>query len=256
MLGFGTIGQFAIGQVGAGQVEIITPDKWFVALSEPVRVKQGLQAPNQAAHFFNVNPFVSFSWFGNLSEPVRRKPINPASLPQLFFMQPAPSPFVATGWFNWLSEPVRIKSGLRPEQQQFLAYQANTITVTPFAWFSWLSEPVRIKAGLKAYLQKVETQDTRWIPAPATLIEGWFNWLSEPKRFQKGLGAPYQLDYASHPRVLPPPNVTATINTIEINGDIPLIAVNVVKSNPPATANVSIVEIGNGLSATSVIESS
>jgi hypothetical protein len=161
---------------------------------------------------------------------------------------------VATGWYNWLSEPVRLKPGLRPELQQFLAYQANPTTVTPFAWYASLSEPVRQKIGLKAFLQQFETQAPQFIPAPAALIEGWFNWLSEPVRLKPGLLAALQQYLAYHPRLLPNPNVTVNINMIEIDADLFQVAINVVKSNAPVSARVSITEIGNGLSPTAVIE--
>jgi hypothetical protein len=254
MLGFGATGQFAIGEVGAATAETITIDKWFIALSEPVRTKPGLSSQVQPFFSFAPNPLVSFGWFGALSDPVRIPPINPAALRQDFFMQMAPSPFVATGWFNWLSEPVRLKPGLRPELQPFISYQADPTTVTPFAWFAALSEPVRLPNGIKSYLQQVTVQDTNFIPSVSTLVKFWFSPLSEPRRFPKGLGVQFQPDYTAHPRILPKPNVTVNINTIEINSDTATIAVNVVKSNPPATAKVSIIEIGSGLSATSVIE--
>jgi len=255
MLGFGATGQFAIGQVGtAGGSEFIGPDKWFIALSEPVRFKIGLSAVEQQTLALFPNPIVSFGWFGNLSEPVRIKPRNPAALSPYLFFQPAPSPFVATGWYNWLSEPIRLKPGLGVQDQSFFFYQANPTTVTPFAWYASLSEPVRQKIGLKAFLQQFETQAPQFIPAPATLIDGWFNWLSEPKRFLKGLGAPYQIYFTANPRILPNPNVTVNINMIELDTDLFQVAINVVKSNTPVSARVSIVEIGNGLSPTAVIE--
>lgn len=251
MLGFDAVGKLALGQLptaatpvsitwfspltipvrvkqslipGANQFIAFEPlprvsFSWFNWLGEPVRIKPGLRAASQSYTVLLPFPVVSFSWFGALSEPKRDKPINPAAYRPNLWMQMAPSPFVATGWYNWFSEPVRIKP------------------------------------GLKYYLQRADTQDTKFIPEPATLIEGWFNWYSEPKRFPKGLGPSYQMAYTSHPRVLPNPNVTVTINAREINGDVPLIAVNVVRSNPPVSARVSIVEIGNGLSPTAVIES-
>lgn len=218
MLGHGVIGQFAIGQVGVATAETITADKWYMALSEPVRFKLGLKVQNQAVLAYYPLPFVSFSWFEPLTEPVRIKPINPAALRQDFFMQVAPSPFVATGWFNWLSEPKRFPR------------------------------------GLPAHLQRDFTRDAVWIPNVTTLIEGWFNWLSEPKRFPRGLAVQLQSDYTQHPRVLPTPNVTVILQALEVNSDHVQIAINVVKSNPPVSAKVSITEIGTGLSATSVIE--
>ena len=218
MLGLGAIGQFAIGEQTSGNAEVITVDKWYIALSEPVRKKPGMSAPSQPFTFLFPLPIISFGWFGALSEPKRDKPINPASYRQDFWMHQTPSPFVATGWLNWLSEPVRLKP------------------------------------GLLTHLQRTDTQDTRWLPLSSTIIQGWYTWLSEPKRFLRGLGPSYQVGYTAHPRVLPTPNVTITVTAVELNGDIPAIAVNVVKSNPAVSARVSIVEIGNGLSPTAVIE--
>lgn len=218
MLGFGAIGQFAIGEAGNFTAETITADKWYMALSEPVRVKPALKAGLHQYTSLNPLPLVSFSWFEGLSEPVRIKPINPAALRQDFFMQPAPSPFVATGWYNWLSEPVRLPN------------------------------------GLKFYLQREFTRDAVWIPSPATLIDGWYTWLSEPKRFPRGLATQLQQDLAYHPRILPPSNVTVIVHALEINSDAAAIAVNVVTSNPAVSAKASLIEIGNGFSATSVIE--
>jgi hypothetical protein len=48
--------------------------------------------------------------------------------------------------------------------------------------------------------------------------------------------------------------VTATLSALEINTDQALIAIRVFPYNPPASATVSIVEIGDDGSATSVVE--
>ena len=75
MLGHGAIGQFAIGQwTLAGSTEVISPDKWYVALSEPKRFLADLKPGLQQFSAFNPQPFVSFAWYGLLSEPVRFKP--------------------------------------------------------------------------------------------------------------------------------------------------------------------------------------
>lgn len=223
MLGFGTIGQFAIGQVGAGAAEFIGPDKWLVQFTNPVRFKLGLNAAQQQALTFYPTPIVSFGWFGALAEPVRQPARSPAALSHFQSFHPAPSPFVATGWFNHLSEPVRQKIGLRANLHPFGA------------------------------------QDTNFTPNPAKFLQGWFGWLSEPKRFLKGLTPPYQVAHTAPPRLLPTPSVTVTISAKEINLDAPLMAINVVRSNPAGTpvasAKVSIIEIGTILGATSVIES-
>lgn len=117
MLGHGAIGQFAIGQVGAA-TEVVTLDKWFMALSQPSRQPIGLRPSMQQFAAFNPQPFVPFSWFEPLSEPARSLPRSPAAESQFSAFHPAPSPFVATGWFMALSEPSRRPIGLNPARQQ------------------------------------------------------------------------------------------------------------------------------------------
>ena len=171
MLGFGAIGQFAIGEVGtAAGAEFIGPDKFMRALSEPVRFKKGLRAAQQQfSSLPDPFPFVSFSWFEELSKPsvLRKKALRP-SQQQFFAFQPAPSPFVATGWFEALSEPVRKKPGLRPALQQFFTTDPTVIPVSKFlnGWFSPLSEPVRQKPGLKASRQQFLASPSRLLPTP------------------------------------------------------------------------------------------
>lgn len=220
MLGFGAIGQFAIGQVDTtAQAEVITPDKWFNWLSEPVRFKKGLRSSYQQTLAFNPQPFVSFGWFGNLTLPVRQRPRNPAALYPTF--QPGFKPEVAYSWRANLSEPVRFKKGLR----------------APY------HPPFVFPPGI--------------LPNPTGFIQGWYTPYSEPKRFKRGLGGHYQQFLAYHPRMLPTPNVTAIMAALETNSDIALFAIHVVSSNEPDTAAVaaavSIEEIGSG-SATSVVE--
>ena len=120
MLGFGPIGQFAIGEVGAS-AETVLLDKWFQRLSEPVRFLPGLRpAAQQFAALADPFPFVSFGWFESLSEPVRALPRSPAALSQ--FAAFNAQPFVPFGWFEELTIPaVRTLPGLKPALQQFEA---------------------------------------------------------------------------------------------------------------------------------------
>lgn len=248
MLGFGATGQFAIGEVGitGTGAETITPDKWYQALSEPVRFKPGVKASAQQFTAFFPNPLVSFGWFEGLSEPVRFKPglsarlqqalafypqpfvsfgwfaelSKPQSLTkrgllpgqqQFLALQPAPSPFVATGWFSPLSEPVRLKPGLRSSLQQSFTF--NALPFVSFGWFGALSEPVRLKPGLKASLQQFFTTDTTVIPT-SKLIQ-WFAALSEPVRFKPGLRAPLQQFMAWPPQLRPTATTTAVLDATE-----------------------------------------
>ena len=171
MLGFGSIGQFAIGEVGiSAGAEFIGPDKWMPAFGEPVRFKSGLNASQQQfSSLPDAFPFVSFSWFEELSKPsVLTKKGLRASQQQFLAFQPAPSPFVATGWFAPLSEPVRKKPALRAALQQFFTTDPTVIPASTFlnGWFAPLSEPVRFKPSLKAALQQFLASPSRLIPTP------------------------------------------------------------------------------------------
>lgn len=257
MLGLGALGQYPLGAGPFGSATITTIN-WFMPLADPVRLRPRSPAAIAPWFFYQPapSPFVATGWYSPLSTPVRFKPGLAASLQQ-FLASPDPLPRVSFSWFGELSKPPKLtKAGLNPSEQQFTAYQANPTTVTPFAWFVGLSEPPRFKPGLKAALQQFETQNPGFIPAPATLIDGWFTWLSEPPRFKPGLKPGQQQFLAYHPRVLPTPNVTVTISAIETNSDKALIAVNVIQSQPAASAVVSIVEVSGGNSFTSVWESS
>lgn len=179
MLGHGATGQFAIGEFSgaAGTAETITPDKWFAALSEPVRFKQGLKAAQQQ-----------------------------------FIALPGPFPFVPFEWFQELSKPsVLTKSGLLPSQQQFFTF--NPLPRVSFGWFGGLSEPVRKKPGLTPSRQPFFTTDTTVIPT-SKLIE-WFAGLSEPVRFRQGLKASLQQFLAEPSRLLPTPTVFGILNALE-----------------------------------------
>lgn len=178
MLGHGATGQFAIGQVSAGATaEIITSDKWFAALSEPVRFKQGLGAAQQQ-----------------------------------FIALPGPFPFVPFAWFQELSKPaVLTKPGLRPSQQQFFTF--NPLPRVSFGWFAPLSEPVRKKPGLPPALQRFFTTDTSVIPL--TRLMQWFAALSEPVRFRLGLAPRLQQFLAAPTQLRPNPTITATLSAQE-----------------------------------------
>lgn len=119
MLGHGATGQFAIGQVSAA--ETITPDKWYIALSEPPRFLPRLRPGLQQFLAFDPQPFVPFGWFSGLSIPsVRTRRGLPAALQQAFA---ADTTVIPTSklieWFAPLSEPVRKLSGLLAALQQF-----------------------------------------------------------------------------------------------------------------------------------------
>ena len=218
LLGFDATGRQALGQITNPPPALVSL-AWFIPLAEPVRVPAALRAaanPVEAAT--RVPPVPAYSWPIPFAEPVRTRPINPAVYRQDFFMQMAPSPFVATGWRAWLSEPKRFPKGLNSALQPFL------------------------------------TQDTNFIPAVNTLIKAWLAPFSEPIRFKLGLPAGEQQFLAYHPRLVPKPNVTGTMLAIGVTSDGAIFAINVLQSQPAASAKVSIFEVSGGNSATSIRE--
>lgn len=167
MLGYGALGQLALGQTRSVSPTAIAIG-WFGPLSEPVRKKRGEPASAQQFFTFNPRPVVSFSWFGSLSEPVRPKRCSPAALSPYFFMHPAPSPFVASGWFAPLSDPVRAKRRSPAALSPFLSWQPAPSPFVPTGWYANLSDPVRQKIGLKAALQLAYAGPARLMPNPQT----------------------------------------------------------------------------------------
>lgn len=157
----------------------------------------------------------SYGWYAPLSLPTTR-PKLPARHQQVAAFWPFPA--ISMGWFVELSKPQTLKKkGIDPSRQQFQTF-------------------------------------TALVPGSATLLQGWYNWFSEPVRFKKGIRANLQQVSAYPPRLLPTPNVTVTLSAIETNTDEALIAIRVFPYNPPASATVSIVEVGDDGSATSVAE--
>lgn len=217
MLGHGATGQFAIGEIQTGgTAETITSDKWYAALSEPVRFRPGLNASQQQfSALADPFPFVSFSWFNELAiPPVRTRPGLLPSQQQFIALQPAPSPFVATGWYVALSEPARFLPGLRPGQQQFFAYAPDQLTVVPHSWFAALSEPVRFRQGLHPARQQFFAADTAILPLQRGPIP-WYMALSEPVRFKPGLATARQQFLAAPSQLRPNPTTTGVLNALE-----------------------------------------
>lgn len=177
MLGFGATGQFAIGQVATATAEIITVDKWLVALSEPARSMPHLLAGQlQFAALPGPFPFVPFSWFQEFSKP-----------------------------------PILTRPGLLPSEQQFFTF--NSLPLVSFSWFEALSEPVRCLPGLPAAAVQFFATDTSAIPI-SKLIE-WFAALSEPVRFLAGLAPRLQQFFAAPNQLRPTPTTTGILAAIE-----------------------------------------
>lgn len=241
MLGFCPVGAFAIGQVtGQSAAENITPDKWFAPLSEPPRRRKGLAAAQQQfSALSDPFPFVSFSWFNELSKPasLARRGLQPAQQQFLAYV-PNPTTLTPFAWFMPLSEPARSRQGIKSQQQPFLSF--NPVPVVPFSWFSALSKPsIVARPGLRASQQ----QFLAFHPAPSPFVaSGWFEPLSDPiVRTRRGLKPAQQQFLAWPPRLLPTPTSTGTLSALETK-DVFLAGTSIF--NPAASAEIGIVDTG------------
>ena len=219
LLGFDAVGRLALGQLPR-QSAAIVPVISDVTQEQP-QLRGTLDRRRRVALIASgevrtIIPVIpSYGWYAPLSIPTTR-PKLPARHQQVAAFWPFPA--INIGWFSPLSIPQKLqKKGMEPRLQQPLAL------VVP-------------------------------LPGTATLLQGWYNWYSEPVRFKKGIKATLQQTLAYPPRTLPNPNVTATLSAIETNADEALMAIRVFPYNPPASAAVSIVEVGDDGSATSVAE--
>lgn len=229
--------------------EVVTVDKWFELLSEPVRQKQGLASRYQItlawSYFTPSETITPDKWFEPLSEPVRKKSGLPAPEQSdlAFYAQPT----VTFSYFNGLNEPRRSKKGLPVQLQR--AETASPQPVIPFSYYAWLTEPVRLKKGLASY----EQQAVAAPPIFPNLLRTvpWFEPLNEPRWPKKGLKAHLQqttvlgTHETSHV-------VFVTLDATETNGDFA--EIYAVVYNRPVRAAVSIKEIPNGDLAYSSIE--
>lgn len=192
---------------------------WHQPWSEPVRQKiapalavaliaSGLFAPVLTTQQFVDG--IESRWHQPWSEPVRFKKGIPAYLQQTDSLQVPVQPPASKliQWYAPLTEPVRIKPRLPTPEQPFFYFEPEPPIAMAMPWYGWLSEPVRYPAGLKVWLQ-------RFFEAP--------------------------------PRLLPTPNVTATLAATEINTDVALFGIQVYNPitpvSPATTANVSIHEV-------------
>jgi hypothetical protein len=220
MLGFGALGQFALGEgpsargnawlppwsepvrqriapalaialIAAGEFvsfntitsEAISADKWFVPLSEPVRVKprllEALQEvePDNPFGLLQVETVSIDRWLAPLAEPVRhaREP-RTTTAAQAFWGYVEAPPFgeiaLIDRWLQPWSEPVRVKLALSAGAQAFWGYvEAAPFreTVSLDRWgYPW-SEPVRLKPGLGVAYQL--TPAPFW-PLPISVMQG------------------------------------------------------------------------------------
>jgi hypothetical protein len=117
-------------------VEVVTLDKWFSPLAEPVRRK-----PSVAALPANINdpfPQITIDWHRPLSEPVRRKVSAPPT-EFAFYSEPV----IKIDWYISLAEPVRRKDSVASVPASI--NDPFPRTVEEYAWHRPLSEPMRRK---------------------------------------------------------------------------------------------------------------
>ncbi len=216
---------------------------FFDRLSEPQRQPQGLKAHLQNPFTIDTNPVVTFSYYNPLSEPTRRKGIQPQLGVQANWYVYSYIPTDHIAWWNNFSEPVR-KYGLRiaAEPASFFTYNEpiNYVswwqdfsrpvlrvgiktatgdtahwwsTFTPpapsdlgyISWWSNFSDPVR-RTGIKTHLQSTTTFD----PKPEFPISyGYYNPLSEPVRQKIGLKTHLQSTTTFDPQREFPINVSS-----------------------------------------------
>lgn len=221
---------------------------WFAPLSEPVRTRVIAAALIAPAFFFTQAVFDEVitpdKWFQNLSEPVRIKPGLRAPLHPFYFAEPSgqtqPESVTYDRWgFAWSEPSVKGKIGLRASLQQTLAWNPNITfpeAITEDRWHQpWSEPPVKHKLGLNPALQQFDPLQVPVLPPSFSFLVG-YNWWSEPVKLPIGLKAWHQQFLAYHPRLLPTPNVTATLAATETGQDTALIGINVTDSTASTTA--------------------
>lgn len=178
-----------IAPVSVPEVRASFESDYHQAWSEPVRVKPGVSAANQAFFFSQPQPLVfqSAPWFAPFSEPVRFKPALTAANQAFFFYSPDQTvlPGQATKTFNdaW-SEPVRFKPALLAGDQPFFSFEPEPPVYETPEWLAPFAEPVRFKPRLIAAANPYEfySPDRTILPGQQTKTfnDAW----SEPVRFK------------------------------------------------------------------------
>jgi hypothetical protein len=144
--------------------EIVTLDKWFAPLAEPVRRK-----PSVASVPVNVNdpfPQITIDWHRPLSEPVRRKVSAPPT-EFAFYSEPV----ITIDWYTPLAEPVRRKNSVAAAPASI----NDPFPRVSVDWHAPLSEPVRRKPSVAAIPASFND------PFPRVSVD-WFAPLFEPVR--------------------------------------------------------------------------
>lgn len=188
--------------INTAAAEVITVDKWFRALTEPVRVTRFATSNQQFLAFTPAAPFEGVSidrWLQPLSVPTKRIHQDLAS--GSLFIQAVTA--VDIGWFSPLSDPLRWPK-IHARFQQASAWSSFTPEIN-FAWFSALAEPAKRFQIHARFQQTIAWGITTPPPAPIPGDYGWFNSLSIPSKLSKsGLLTAAQPSGGIDPFPIPP----------------------------------------------------
>ncbi len=154
---------------------------YYNPFSEPVRQKIGIRAAlQQPIPPTDTDPVVTFSYFNNLSDPVRRVGFKTHLQPDYINPAYAPQPLVDYfGFYAWLSEPQRQKPGLKTALQSTITSDPQAEFPVKFGYYNPLSDPVRRK-GINTAVGVEANWYVHWSPTADHI--SWWNNFSEPVR--------------------------------------------------------------------------
>jgi hypothetical protein len=215
---------------------------WFANFSEPKRFKRTLGAPRQVAYTADIFilPERNNSFSYPYSEPRRFKRGLKTHLQQAYTADIFVLAERNISWLKPYDEPVRSKKGLQARYQ--VSYTADTEVIPTsrnMAWYANYSEPVRFRPALRVALQQTFTIDTLLVP---TTTIAFLQPYGLPVRFKQGLSIRLQQTLAYHPRILPNPDVTMTMDAIETLIDEAEFVYDVARATG-MNARVSIIEL-------------
>lgn len=193
--------------------------RWHYAWSEPVRTRRLATAQQQtvAAQFFVAEIVTVDKWFKFLEEPVRQKPGLRSSLQQTqaqTVLEPE-AQIIQTYESRWhyaWSEPVRFRRLPTAEHQAAIAPATSVFeAITLDKWVYQWRDPVRFKIDPKRAIALASSGPIGPFLNPETQItqrleSRWHYPWSEPKRFKQGLKPNLQQAYIAPPR-MPLPNL-------------------------------------------------